>query len=368
MDTQFYSLRIQNIAKETHDAKTIYFDIPSELTEKFAYKAGQYLTLRFKIKGKEERRAYSLSTSPHQNLWGVSVKQVEKGIVSTHINTHLKVGDVVEVMPPQGHFTLETSPTQRKTYYVFGAGSGITPLMSLMRTVLEDEPTSEIHLLYGNRNEDEIMFRDNLASLENKYAGQLTVTHILSQPKREKAGGLGGLFSKGKITWQGLVGRADEKNVEKFLTEKLPLTKESFYLICGPGGMNEGLKSYLERINVHKEAILIEHFASKSEVSAAETETNFDTAEVTVMLKNVEYKVSVKRGTLILDTLIAQKIDAPYSCTSGACSTCVAKLTDGQVKMRACFALDDDEIAKGFVLVCQAVPMTAHVALDFDDV
>lgn len=368
MDTQFYSLAIKNIVEETHDAKTIYFDIPSALTEKFAYKAGQYLTLRFNIKGKEERRAYSLSTSPHQNLWGVSVKQVEKGIVSTHINTQLKVGDVVDVMSPQGYFTLQTAPTQRKTYYVFGAGSGITPLMSLLRTVLEDEPTSEVHLLYGNRNEDEIMFRSTLASLENKYTGQLTVTHILSQPKREKGGGISGLFSKGKTTWQGLVGRADEKNVEKFLKEKVARTKESTYLICGPGGMNEGLKSFLERNGVSKEDILIEHFSSKSEASVAELETQFETAEVTVMLKNVVHKVSVKRGTLILDTLIAQKIDAPYSCTSGACSTCVAKLTDGQVKMRACFALDDDEIENGFVLVCQAVPMSAHVALDFDAV
>lgn len=368
MDTQFYSLSIKNIVEETHDARTIYFDVPTEMAEKFDYKAGQYLTLRFNIKGKEERRAYSLSTSPHQNLWGVSVKQVEKGIVSTHINTQLKVGDVVDVMPPQGHFTLETSPTQRKTYYVFGAGSGITPLMSLMRTILEEEPTSEVHLLYGNRNEEEIMFRETLASLENKYAGQLTVSHILSQPKREKVGGLSGLFSKGKTTWQGLVGRVDEKNVEKFLTEKPARIKEVAYLICGPGGMNEGLKSFLERNNVSKEAILIEYFASKSETSVSELETHFEIAEVTVMLKNVVHKVSVKRGTLILDTLIAQKIDAPYSCTSGACSTCVAKLTEGQVKMRACFALDDDEIEKGFVLVCQAVPMTAHVALDFDAV
>ncbi len=368
MNTQFYSLRIKNIVNETHDAKTIYFDIPAEFAEIFAYKAGQYLTLRFTINGKEERRAYSLSTSPHQNLWGVSVKQVEKGKVSTHINTQLKVGDVVDVMPPQGYFTLETSPAQRKTYYVLGAGSGITPLMSLMRTVLEDEPTSVVHLLYGNRNEDEIMFRETLAALENKYAGQLTVTHTLSQPKREKAGGLGGFFGKGKTNWQGLVGRVDEKNVEKFLIEKTPRTKEAAYLICGPGGMNEGLKSFLEKSNVHKDAILVEHFASKSEASSAETETNFDNAEVTVFLKGEEHKVSVKRGTLILDTLIAKKIDAPYSCTSGACSTCVAKLKEGEVKMRACFALDDDEIAKGYVLACQAVPMTAKVVLDFDDV
>ncbi len=368
MNTQFYSLRIKNIVIETHDAKTIYFDIPSELIETFAYKAGQYLTLHFTLNGKEERRAYSLSTSPHQNLWGVSVKKVEKGIVSTHINTHLKVGDSVEVMPPHGNFTLETLSTQRKTYYVLGAGSGITPLMSLMRTILENEPMSMVHLLYGNRHEEEIMFKEALETLESKYAGQLTVTHILSQPKREKAGGLGGLFSKGKITWQGLVGRVDEKIVEKFLTENTPRTKEATYLICGPGGMNEGLKAFLMHNNVHKDAILIEHFASKIQATTTDTDTNFDYADVTVKLNNAEHKVSVKRGTLILDTLIAQKIDAPYSCTSGACSTCVAKITEGQVKMRACFALDDDEIAKGYVLVCQSVPLTAQVALDFDAV
>jgi ring-1,2-phenylacetyl-CoA epoxidase subunit PaaE len=363
MSNNFFSLPVKKIQRETIDAVSITFDVPDSLKDKYAFTQGQYLTLKTMLGGKEQRRAYSICASPLDGDLTIAVKKVEKGVVSTFLCDRLQEGHSLQVATPDGRFHTPLSVEQRKDYYLFGAGSGITPLMSILKTIIETEPTSRVHLLYGNRNEDQIIFNNQLAELSRKYAGQLTVEHILSQPKREK----GGFFSKGKITWTGTVGRIDKSAVEKFLADNPMTTKEGIYFICGPNAMMTSVESVLKARGVDKKHIHAEHFnnegaATDPSVSAA----SVDGAKVTVTFMKKTDTVIVPKGEKILDILLKNKIDAPYSCTSGACSTCMAKVSVGTTKMDACFALDEDEVAAGYILTCQAHPTSAEVVLTFD--
>ena len=262
MSTQFHSLKINKITTEIKDAVSVTFDIPTELKEKFKYKHGQYLTLKFDINGQEERRAYSMSSSPLENGITVTVKKVEQGKVSTHICSNLKSGDTVEVMEPQGRFTVALDADKNRTYYLFGAGSGITPLMSIAKTVLEQEPLSTVFLFYGNRDEDSIIFRSKLDEMGRNYANQFIVAHTLSQPKKEKAGGLTGFFKKSKIAWEGGVGRIGKSNVTKFIEDNPTRSKETHYFICGPGGMIDEVEQTLLDLGNDKKSIHSERFTS----------------------------------------------------------------------------------------------------------
>jgi ring-1,2-phenylacetyl-CoA epoxidase subunit PaaE len=366
MSVEFHNLTVSKVNPETEDAVSISFRVPNELKETFQYTQGQYLTLKFEIGGKEERRAYSMSSSPLETDLTVSVKRVAKGKVSNHLCSNVKVGDLVSVMSPQGRFFTPLSIEQRKTYFMFGAGSGITPLMSILKTILESEPASSVHLLYGNRSEESIMFKQQFDELTKKYAGQLTVEHVLSQPKKEKSGGLGGLFSKGKITWAGKVGRIDKAAVESFLNQNPARTKGVEYFVCGPGGMIDAVQHTLQALEIDKKNVHIEHFTSDSSAEPKATGTIVDGAKLIVHLNSVRIEATMKPKDTILDTMIAMKKEAPYSCTSGACSTCMAKVIKGSVKMTACYALDDDEIANGYILTCQAIPTSPELEITYD--
>lgn len=365
MSNTFHTLTVSKITQETTDAVSISFAVPDDLKESFQYTAGQYLTLKLTIKGDEKRRAYSLSSSPIQNEWTVSVKRVPNGAVSNYLCSSVKIGDTIEVMPPQGRFVLTTQADQHKTYYLFGAGSGITPLMSMVRTILEQEPASTVFLLYGNRSEDSMMFQTELESLHKRYEGQLFVEHILSQPKKEKAGGLSGLFSKGKITWLGKVGRIDKSVVERFLEDHPKRTKEAAYYVCGPGGMITAVQNTLQALNIDKKQVHIEHFTNDTPAEAKSAGVTSG-AHLKVHLNGQVIETEIKANQTIIDALVALKKEPPYSCTSGACSTCMAKVLKGSVKMDACYALDDDEIAAGYVLTCQARPTASEVEISYD--
>lgn len=368
MSVQFHNLKVSKITQETTDAVSVTFDISGEVSNKFQFKHGQYLTLKFEINGKEERRAYSMSSSPLEDGITVTIKKVDGGKVSTHVCNNLKEGDTVEVMEPQGRFTIGLDPDVNRTFYLFGAGSGITPLMSIAKTVLEQEPLSTVFLLYGNRNEGSIIFKSELDTIQRKYDNQFIVSHILSQPKVEKSGGLGGFFKKSKISWQGEVGRIDKTSVSKFLDENPSRSREAHYFICGPGQMIDNVESTLLGMGTDKKHIHSERFtaADSNETNAAVAPNVGGAAKLIVHLDGETIETEVKKGKTILDTLLDLKYEPPYSCCSGSCSTCMAKVVKGKVEMEACYALDDDEVAEGFILTCQSHPTTAEIEIDFD--
>lgn len=364
MSSQFYPLKIKSIIEETTDAKTIVFDIPTDAKDKFSYKQGQYLTLCFNIKQQEVRRAYSMCSSPLETDIAVTVKRVEGGLVSNHINSNLSVGDTVNVMPPEGRFFTKLDPEGNKTYYLFASGSGITPIYSILKTIIEEEPKSTVFLLYGNRDEDSIIYKKSMDALASRYSGQLVIEHILSQPKAVKGKGLFASFKKGTINWQGKVGRIDENSVLKFLEDNPLRSKEAEYFICGPGGMIDATEKALWSNDVAKKSIHAERFTNT--VDEKDKVAGIDGAKVIVTLDGEEITIQVPENKTILDVMIEGKLNAPYSCTSGSCSTCMAKVTKGEVKMDACFALDDDEVEEGYILSCQAHPTSAEVELTFD--
>jgi len=322
----FHSLEVSRVVKETADASTVYFKIPSDLADNYKFQAGQYLTLKFDINGKEERRAYSICTSPSENELGVNVKRVKKGLVSNHVNDHVKAGSTLDVMVPEGNFTIDLNENSARDFFFFAAGSGITPVMSMIKTVLEEEPKSNVFLLYGNRDENSIIFKNQLEELEKKYAGQLSVTNTLSSPIKEKKGGIGGFFSKGKINWEGEIGRIDANKIDKILAQGKEYFTTTVTTAAGTG----------------------------------------QAAKIKVHLNGQEIDLDLKPEKTILDALIDEKYDAPYSCTSGACSTCVAKVLQGDTEMDACYALDDDEVADGYILTCQARAKSDYVELKFE--
>lgn len=361
----FHELLVTRKQPQTTDAAVVFLERPGGNGGAFAFEAGQYLTLEVEVRGRPERRAYSMCTPPHSEEFGFCVKRLEGGLVSNYLLDGLREGDSLAVMPPDGRFKVATAPNAQRTYYLVGAGSGITPLMSIAREVLERESASRVHLLYGNRSEDTIIFRKELDQLAGTYAGQFTVEHVLSQPKRESAGGLKGLFGKRKAPdWDGRVGRVDPQALGTWLQEHPARTDRADYFVCGPGGMIDAVEKDLLRRGVDADHIHTERFvvdAPADKIAGAA-----DNA-VTVTLDGQRHVITVAPDKTILETLVAQGQNPPYSCTSGACSTCIAKVTSGEVRMDVNHALDPDEVEEGYCLTCQAHPVSAEVTLSYDE-
>ena len=366
MQNAFHDLRVSRKQTQTSDASVIYLEVPEALKATFDYTAGQYLTLKVDIDGQEERRAYSMCTSPLDGELGVCVKRLPGGKVSNYLLDQLHPGATLAVMPPDGRFVAEVDAAQRRAYYLVGAGSGITPLMSIARTVLATEVGSSVHLLYGNRSEQTIIFRDELAALERDYAGQFTVDHILSQPAKRKAGGLGGMFGKKVTDWAGRVGRIDVQELERFLSEREARTERRAYYICGPGAMIDTVEKALLRKGIPAEQIHTERFVVEEVADADRIQGTADGA-VKVTLDGQVIEVTVASDKTILEALVDAGYNPPYSCTSGACSTCIAKVTSGEVKMDVNHALDPDEVEEGYCLTCQAHPVTGGVEVSYDE-
>ena len=365
--SSFYPLTVRSVTPETEQAVTVTFEVPTDLTDSFHYKAGQYLTLKFDVDGQEQRRAYSMCSAPHEDLLAVTVKRVRGGVVSNYISDNLQPGDTVEVMAPQGRFLVDVNHARRREYFLFGAGSGITPLMSILRSVLEREPQSKVHLFYGNRDENNIIFEKELERLQLRYEGQLEVEHTLSRPIKYKQGGLRGLFSRGKPQWRGATGRITIPAVQQFMQRHPALVEDRQFFICGPGQMIDDVEQALLGLGFIKQNIYTERFNSGGgggkKATGGEVVKN---AKLTARIKGKDVTVRVTDGKNILEALRDSGAEPPFSCLAGACSTCIAKVESGGVKMDVNFALDEEEVAAGFVLACQSHPTTEDVKLDFD--
>jgi len=368
---QFYPLTVTRIHLETADTRTIEFHVPEELSDLFAYQAGQYVTLRHTLGDQEVRRSYSMSSSPLEKRLAITAKKVRGGRMSTYLCDVLREGDTLQVAPPEGRFVTSFDAERRRTLYLFGAGSGITPLMSILKTALEAEPMSTIFLLYGSRDEDNIIFRDELHALAQRYAGQFNVEHILSRPKKTEAGSFLGLFKRYTSHWNGRTGRITGQVVQQFLEENPPHTppKDCDYFICGPGNMADVVKAALLAQGVESKQIHTEYFVNATHTPGEFTETPSGangSARLIVHLHRTRIETVVPPKATILDVLVKEKHDVPYSCTAGACSTCMAKVLQGKVRMDACYALDEEEIKAGYCLTCQAHPESEVVEITYD--
>jgi ring-1,2-phenylacetyl-CoA epoxidase subunit PaaE len=351
--SQFYALKVASITKETNDTVSVGFEIPSDLKAIFQFKAGQYLTLGFTLNGKDERRAYSLCSSPSESELKVAVKAVANGVVSTHINQYLKAGDLVNVMPPQGNFILEPNGMSKK-YVAFAAGSGITPILSMAKTIVEKEPSSTFHIIYSNKDENNVIFKSTFDSLPSET---IKTTYVYS---RQKTGN------------NDTEGRIDE-NKSRQLVSSLNLKDASAFYLCGPEEMIINAKKGIESLGVSVDKIKFELFTTpvlmaQETKSSASVGTFKGTAKVTVIYDDEEITFSLHTdGDSILDTAIKNGVDVPFSCKGAVCCTCKAKVTEGSASMDANYALTDKEVDQGYVLTCTSHPTSEHVIINYDE-
>jgi ring-1,2-phenylacetyl-CoA epoxidase subunit PaaE len=356
--TNMHELTIREVRRETADAVSLLVDVPEDLRQDFKYEAGQYLTLETLINGEAVRRSYSLCSAPSDNTWRVAIKEVPGGKFSTHANRHLSAGDTLQVMAPTGNFRLADGDSQH--FVGFAAGSGITPVLSMIRETMQLHEDSTFTLFYGNKGVDSIIFRDELEDLKNNYMGRLAVHHILS---REKIGTP--LF----------YGRIDGDKCSAFNGRLFNADKTDAYYLCGPAQMIFDVKDALEHLGVPTTKIKFELFstdglpAKAMPTSKEQVSINPKTQSVvTIVLDgNSSTMPLAYGGDNILDAALAGGADLPFACKGGVCSTCKAKVTKGEVEMDINYALEPDEVAAGFVLTCQAHPRTEEVTVDFDD-
>lgn len=347
----FHRLRVLATRAETKDATSVVFDVPPPLAEAFRWRPGQHLTLRFHLEGRDRRRPYSISETPFGDCpLRITVKRVREGLVSNHVNDHLAPGDVVDVMPPFGGFCLDPDPRNRRTYYFFGAGSGITPLYAMIRSVLAAEPYSAALLAYGNSHPASVIFRDALARLEEGSGGRLRVRHILSSPSRKAR------FRH----WRR--GRIDAPTVAGFIDHHPPYAQDTRYYVCGPGDMNPAVRAALLGIDVPAERIHTESYGATAPPDDSVAGVG---AEVTVHLRGEVLAARASPGQTILNAVRDAGATPPYSCESGVCGACRARLHAGSAHLRARMALTDAEIARGLVLTCQALPTTSRLTVDY---
>lgn len=347
----FYPLTVAKTTERIGGlAKTVEFAVPDELADIFTWQAGQHITVKFDIEGEEVRRSYTISASPHtkENLQ-ITVKRVKDGLVSNHINDALVEGAVVEVMPPFGHFTLEPQEKVQRTHYFIGAGSGITPLYAMLNTVLAAEPNSVCHLLFANRDDTSIIFKDELVWLQKESQGTLTVDHVLSKPRWTSSFDY---WSDGKI---------DNALLEKFISEHPPYAQDAQYYICGPGSMNQDIKSALMGLDVPAERIHFESFGG--DTSEVDDSITGVAATLSVNISGEQHEVVVAADQTLLDAMRKAGVNAPFSCQSGVCGACKAHISEGEVAMKARMALEDEDIAKGDILTCQALCQTKRVEI-----
>ena len=348
--SKFHALQVKDIRQETPRAISIAFEVPTELKKEYEFIAGQYLNIKHIHEGEEIRRAYSICEAPHTGELRIVVKMIENGVFSQFATQKLKVGDALEVGIPEGKFIFEGNPHNEKNYAAFAAGSGITPIMSIVQSVLKTEPKSTFVLVYGNKTPEETIFYEQLHQLQQKYLGRFFVHFTFTKTHPE-----GTLF-----------GRIERSTINFVLKNKHnEKTFESFYL-CGPEDMITKVSDVLKENNVSEEKM---HFELFTPTKSSQVDVKIEgMATITVLVDGVEKTFEISKKTDILDAALKEGIDAPYSCQGGICSSCMCRVTKGTVVMKSNHILTDEEIAEGLILSCQSYVTSDEIAIDYDDV
>ena len=358
--TLFHPLTVRAIEPDTDEAVIVSFDVPVELREVFAFNQGQYLTLRTEVDGDDLRRSYSICAGVDDGELRVGVRKVAGGRFSNWINERLKPGDAVQVMPPQGRFFVPLDPHAHRHYLGVAGGSGITPILSIMKTVLGREPHARFTLIYANRAPKSTMFKEEIEDLKNRYMARLVLHHVFSGEQTELP-----LHS----------GVMDRVKLGEFLGGLVQARSIDHAFVCGPYQMNDEAEAALLAAGVPEERIHIERFGVAPQAGAAAGAVEHESkpgdaerARITILRDGLKREFDFsKDDASILDAASTAGLEVPFSCTSGVCGTCRAKLIEGEVRMTRNFALDKSELAGGFVLTCQAHPLTERVVLSFDD-
>lgn len=353
--SRFHALKVRDIRRETAQAVSIAFDVPTDLGEAFRFAPGQYLTLRREMNGEDCRRSYSICTAPDDGEIRVAVKEVEGGAFSTFVNRALAIGDIIDVMPPMGRFTPKIDPAQAKTYVGIAAGSGITPLMSIIRSVLKQEPNSEFILLYGNKTSQTVIFKTELEDLKDQFMGRLSVFHVLSREAQDI---------------DLLHGRLTADRIVRLVKSVIGGGKVHDAYLCGPDEMIADAHKALNDLGLSADHIHDERFVADGTVArqrkAEAIAAGGDDVPLTVHLDGASHQFVIKPGETVLEAAARDGVDLPHSCTGGMCCTCRAKVVQGEVKMDQNYSLEPWEVEAGFVLTCQSRPVKGPVAVDFD--
>ncbi|MBC7950002.1 MAG: phenylacetate-CoA oxygenase/reductase subunit PaaK [Chitinophagaceae bacterium] len=358
MSIHFHKLKIKEVTRETADCVSVLFDIPADLMDTFRFKQGQSLSMRTHINGEEVRRTYSICSTPMENKWRVAIKKVDGGLFSSFANDSLKAGDEIEVMPPVGKFHVELDVANRKNYLAIAAGSGITPVLSIIKTTLHTEPQSSFTLIYGNRSRASIIFFEELEAIKNNYLQRFNLINILSRERTDSP------LNFGRI------------NLDKLteLSKAVNYASMDEIFICGPEEMIFTAKEFLEQKGLDKKKIHFELFttpgqksAIKTQLPGKETETG-PKSHISVKLdgRSFDFDLPLTSDTTILDAALQQGADLPFACKGGVCCTCKARLLEGEVMMDVHWGLEEEEIEQGYILTCQSHPRTGRVVVDFD--
>ncbi len=350
--SQFHKLSIKDIHKETDKAVTLSFDVPENLKDTFAFKAGQYITLKTAVNGNEVRRDYSLCSSPKSGVLKVAVKEVKDGTFSSYANNTLQVGDVLDVAPPKGRFVFNPNDSKTKNIAAFASGSGITPILSIVKCALEEEVYSKIVLVYGNKTTKDTMFLNELLELQHKYSERLSIKFVFSQSKENDA----------------IFGRIEKSTVNLILKNEYKHTVIDAFYLCGQEGMIHTVKDVLTEHNIDENNVFYELFKAAKPSEIKEGAVVSGKTKITIIVDDEETSFEMSQKRTILEAALDEDLDAPYSCQGGICSSCIARIKEGKATMRQNNILTDSEISEGLILTCQAHPTTPTIAVDYDDV
>ncbi|MGI9532668.1 2Fe-2S iron-sulfur cluster-binding protein [Lutimonas sp.] len=347
----FHKLQVKEVRRETVDAVSVAFDVPADLKNEFKFLPGQYITIQKDLQDSVLRRAYSICSSPESDELRVAIKEVEKGRFSRFANNDLKQGDLLDVAGPEGRFVLEAKEGEQNDYMAIAAGSGITPVISMIKSVLHKEEKSRFALIYGSKSGEKTIFKKELDELVASSNGRFKIQYVFSQIISDKA----------------LFGRIDDIKVKDLLKHDFSDWNFNTFFLCGPEELIDSSKAVLQKNGVKEEAVKFELFTSTSYKKEV-TKSLDGNAEITIVLDDDETSFEMRMDELILDVAIAKGLDAPYSCQGGVCSSCLARVVEGTAEMERNTILDEDEIEEGLILTCQAHPTTSKIKIDYDDV